>query len=82
MELSVAMSVKSVEKFLNGAAELTDNVVIRFDYTVRHGAANHVAADSASAPKTGEAGMAYMTLAALIVMMGAAVVVTRKVRNF
>ncbi|MBE5765755.1 MAG: LPXTG cell wall anchor domain-containing protein [Clostridiales bacterium] len=82
MELRVSMKVASVEKFMNGASETTGNVEIRFDYTVRHGDAHHVAAGSASAPKTGDAGMAYMTLAALIVMMGAAVVVTRKVRNF
>ena len=83
IQLDVNMDIKTVETFLDGNSELKDSIDIRFDYIVRHGAAHHVAADAAaSAPKTGDAGMAYMTLVALIVMMGAAVVVTRKVRNF
>ena len=82
MELRVDMKVYSVATYLNGTPEKDGKVEIRFDYKVAHGEAHHVAAGSASAPKTGDAGMAYMTLAALIVMMGAAVVVTRKVRNF
>lgn len=82
MELRVDMTVNTVETKLDNSPEKSDDVEIRFDYVVRHGAAHHVASDAASAPKTGDAGMAYMTLAALIVMMGAAVVVTRKVRNF
>jgi len=81
--LDVNMTLETVAKDLAGNPFYTDRVDVRFDYIVKHSVANHTAADAtASAPKTGDAGMAYMTLVALIVMAGAAVVVTRKVRNF
>lgn len=84
IELDVNMDVASKATLIDGKTPwYTDRVDIRFDYIVEHSVDNHTAADAtASAPKTGDAGMAYMTLVALIVMAGAAVVVTRKVRNF
>ena len=51
----------------------------------RHGEDNHTGNYSgnsgSSSPKTGDARMAYLTLASLVALAGVAVIITRKLRT-
>ena len=70
-------------KNADGTAWATDRADMRFDYIVKHGDDAHSGnySGSSSSPKTGDARMAYLTLASLVVLAGVAVVITRKLRT-
>ena len=70
-------------KNADGSAWATDRADMRFDYIVKHGDDAHSGnySGSSSSPKTGDARMAYLTLASLVVLAGVAVVITRKLRT-
>ena len=70
-------------KNADGSAWAMDRADMRFDYIVKHGDDAHSGnySGSSSSPKTGDARMAYLTLASLVVLAGVAVVITRKLRT-
>ena len=70
-------------KNADGSAWAKDRADMRFDYIVKHGDDAHSGnySGSSSSPKTGDARMAYLTLASLVVLAGVAVVITRKLRT-
>lgn len=77
------MTVSTQAKDLNGAALMSGKADMRFDYIVSHGddAHNGNYSGNSNSPKTGDARMAYLTLASLVVLAGVAVVITRKLRT-
>ena len=72
-------------KNADGSAWAQDRADMRFEYIVKHGTDNHSGNYSgnsgSSSPKTGDARMAYLTLASLVVLAGVAVIITRKLRT-
>lgn len=72
-------------KNADGSAWAKDRADMRFEYIVKHGTDNHSGNYSgnsgSSSPKTGDARMAYLTLASLVVLAGVAVIITRKLRT-
>ena len=81
LDLNVTVSTQA--KDLNGAALMSGKADMRFDYIVSHGddAHNGNYSGNSNSPKTGDARMAYLTLASLVVLAGVAVVITRKLRT-
>lgn len=83
LDLNVTVSTQA--KDLNGAALMSGKADMRFDYIVQHGDAahngNYSGNSGSTSPKTGDARMAYLTLASLVVLAGVAVVITRKLRT-
>ena len=83
LDLNVTVSTQA--KDLNGAALMSGKADMRFDYKVSHGDAahngNYSGNSGSTSPKTGDARMAYLTLASLVVLAGVAVVITRKLRT-
>ena len=81
LDLNVTVSTQA--KDLNGAALMSGRADMRFDYIVSHGdnAHNGNYSGNSNSPKTGDARMAYLTLASLVVLAGVAVVITRKLRT-
>lgn len=83
LDLNVTVSTQA--KDLNGAALMSGRADMRFDYIVKHGDAahngNYSGNSGSNSPKTGDARMAYLTLASLVVLAGVAVVITRKLRT-
>ena len=85
IELDLNVTVSTTGKNADGTPWATDRGDMRFSYTVRHGEDNHTGNYSgnsgSSSPKTGDARMAYLTLASLVVLAGVAVIITRKLRT-
>ena len=85
IELDLNVTVSTTGKNADGTPWATDRGDMRFAYTVRHGDDNHTGNYSgnsgSSSPKTGDARMAYLTLASLVVLAGVAVIITRKLRT-
>ncbi len=83
LDLNVTVSTQA--KDLNGAALMSGKADMRFDYIVSHGDdahnGNYSGNSGSTSPKTGDARMAYLTLASLVVLAGVAVVITRKLRT-
>ena len=83
LDLNVTVSTQA--KDLNGAALMSGRADMRFDYKVSHGDdahnGNYSGNSGSTSPKTGDARMAYLTLASLVVLAGVAVVITRKLRT-
>lgn len=83
LDLNVTVSTQA--KDLSGVALMSGRADMRFDYIVSHGDAahdgNYSGNSGSSSPKTGDARMAYLTLASLVVLAGVAVVITRKLRT-
>ena len=81
--LNLEVAVSTQAKDLNGAALMSGRADMRFDYIVSHGdnAHNGNYSGNSNSPKTGDARMAYLTLASLVVLAGVAVVITRKLRT-
>lgn len=71
-------------KNADGTPWASERADMRFDYIVKHGDAAHdgnYSGSSSNSPKTGDARMAYLTLASLVVLAGVAVIITRKLRT-
>ena len=85
IELDLNVKATTTGKNADGTPWATDRGDMRFSYTVRHGEDNHTGNYSgnsgSSSPKTGDARMAYLTLASLVVLAGVAVIITRKLRT-
>ena len=81
LDLNVTVSTQA--KDLDGVALMSGRADMRFDYIVKHGDAAHNGnySGNSNSPKTGDARMAYLTLASLVVLAGVAVVITRKLRT-
>lgn len=81
LDLNVTVSTQA--KDLAGVALMSGRADMRFDYKVSHGDAAHDGnySGNSNSPKTGDARMAYLTLASLVVLAGVAVVITRKLRT-
>lgn len=83
LDLNVTVSTQA--KDLDGVALMSGRADMRFDYIVKHGDAahngNYSGNSGSTSPKTGDARMAYLTLASLVVLAGVAVVITRKLRT-
>ena len=83
LDLNVTVSTQA--KDLAGVALMSGRADMRFDYKVSHGDAahngNYSGNSGSTSPKTGDARMAYLTLASLVVLAGVAVVITRKLRT-
>ena len=83
LDLNVTVSTQA--KDLDGVALMSGRADMRFDYIVKHGDAahngNYSGNSGSNSPKTGDARMAYLTLASLVVLAGVAVVITRKLRT-
>lgn len=83
LDLNVTVSTQA--KDLDGVALMSGRADMRFDYKVSHGDAahngNYSGNSGSTSPKTGDARMAYLTLASLVVLAGVAVVITRKLRT-
>lgn len=83
LDLNVTVSTQA--KNLDGVALMIGYADMRFDYKVSHGDAahdgNYSGNSGSTSPKTGDARMAYLTLASLVVLAGVAVVITRKLRT-
>ena len=83
LDLNVTVSTQA--KDLDGVALMSGRADMRFDYIVQHGDAahdgNYSGNSGSTSPKTGDARMAYLTLASLVVLAGVAVVITRKLRT-
>ena len=81
LDLNVTVSTQA--KDLAGVALMSGRADMRFDYKVSHGdnAHNGNYSGNSNSPKTGDARMAYLTLASLVVLAGVAVVITRKLRT-
>ena len=83
LDLNVTVSTQA--KDLSGVALMSGRADMRFDYKVSHGDAahngNYSGNSGSTSPKTGDARMAYLTLASLVVLAGVAVVITRKLRT-
>ena len=81
LDLNVTVSTQA--KDLAGVALMSGRADMRFDYKVSHGDAAHNGnySGNSNSPKTGDARMAYLTLASLVVLAGVAVVITRKLRT-
>lgn len=83
LDLNVTVSTQA--KDLAGVALMSGRADMRFDYIVKHGDAahngNYSGNSGSTSPKTGDARMAYLTLASLVVLAGVAVVITRKLRT-
>ena len=83
LDLNVTASTQA--KDLAGVALMSGRADMRFDYKVSHGDAahdgNYSGNSGSTSPKTGDARMAYLTLASLVVLAGVAVVITRKLRT-
>ena len=80
LDLNVTVSTQA--KDLAGVALMSGRADMRFDYKVSHGDnahnGNYSGNSGSTSPKTGDARMAYLTLASLVVLAGVAVVITRK----
>lgn len=83
LDLNVTVSTQA--KDLDGVALMSGRADMRFDYKVSHGDnahnGNYSGNSGSTSPKTGDARMAYLTLASLVVLAGVAVVITRKLRT-
>ena len=83
LDLNVTVSTQA--KDLDGVALMSGRADMRFDYIVSHGDdahnGNYSGNSGSTSPKTGDARMAYLTLASLVVLAGVAVVITRKLRT-
>lgn len=83
LDLNVTVSTQA--KDLAGVALMSGRADMRFDYKVSHGDnahnGNYSGNSGSTSPKTGDARMAYLTLASLVVLAGVAVVITRKLRT-
>lgn len=83
--LNLEVAVSTQAKDLSGVALMSGTAAMRFDYKVSHGDAahngNYSGNSGSTSPKTGDARMAYLTLASLVVLAGVAVVITRKLRT-
>ena len=83
LDLNVTVSTQA--KDLDGVALMSGRADMRFDYIVKHGDeahnGNYSGNSGSTSPKTGDARMAYLTLASLVVLAGVAVVITRKLRT-
>lgn len=83
LDLNVTVSTQA--KDLAGVALMSGRADMRFDYIVQHGddahSGNYSGNSGSTSPKTGDARMAYLTLASLVVLAGVAVVITRKLRT-
>ena len=81
LDLNVTVSTQA--KDLAGVALMSGRADMRFDYKASHGDAAHDGnySGNSNSPKTGDARMAYLTLASLVVLAGVAVVITRKLRT-
>lgn len=83
LDLNVTVSTQA--KDLAGVALMSGRADMRFDYIVSHGDnahnGNYSGNSGSTSPKTGDARMAYLTLASLVVLAGVAVVITRKLRT-
>lgn len=83
LDLNVTVSTQA--KDLDGVALMSGRADMRFDYIVQHGddahSGNYSGNSGSTSPKTGDARMAYLTLASLVVLAGVAVVITRKLRT-
>ena len=83
LDLNVTVSTQA--KDLDGVALMSGRADMRFDYKVKHGDdahnGNYSGNSGSTSPKTGDARMAYLTLASLVVLAGVAVVITRKLRT-
>lgn len=83
LDLNVTVSTQA--KDLAGVALMSGRADMRFDYKVKHGDdahnGNYSGNSGSTSPKTGDARMAYLTLASLVVLAGVAVVITRKLRT-
>lgn len=83
LDLNVTVSTQA--KDLAGVALMSGRADMRFDYKASHGDAahdgNYSGNSGSTSPKTGDARMAYLTLASLVVLAGVAVVITRKLRT-
>lgn len=83
--LNLEVAVSTQAKDLSGVALMSGTAAMRFDYKVSHGDdahnGNYSGNSGSTSPKTGDARMAYLTLASLVVLAGVAVVITRKLRT-
>lgn len=83
LDLNVTVSTQA--KDLAGVALMSGRADMWFDYKVSHGDnahnGNYSGNSGSTSPKTGDARMAYLTLASLVVLAGVAVVITRKLRT-
>lgn len=83
--LNLNVTVSTQAKDLSGVALMSGTADMRFDYKVSHGDdahnGNYSGNSGSTSPKTGDARMAYLTLASLVVLAGVAVVITRKLRT-
>lgn len=83
LDLNVTVSTQA--KDLDGVALMSGRADMRFDYKASHGDdahnGNYSGNSGSTSPKTGDARMAYLTLASLVVLAGVAVVITRKLRT-
>lgn len=83
--LNLEVAVSTQAKDLSGVALMSGTADMRFDYKVSHGDdahnGNYSGNSGSTSPKTGDARMAYLTLASLVVLAGVAVVITRKLRT-
>ena len=83
--LNLEVAVSTQAKDLSGVALMSGTAAMRFDYKVSHGDdahnGNYSGNIGSTSPKTGDARMAYLTLASLVVLAGVAVVITRKLRT-
>ena len=83
LDLNVTVSTQA--KDLDGVALMSGRADMRFDYKASHGDAahdgNYSGNSGSTSPKTGDARMAYLTLASLVVLAGVAVIITRKLRT-
>ena len=83
LDLNVTVSTQA--KDLAGVALMSGRADMRFDYKVSHGDnahnGNYSGNSGSTSPKTGDARMAYLTLASLVVLAGVAVIITRKLRT-
>lgn len=83
--LNLNVTVSTQAKDLSGVALMSGTAAMRFDYKVSHGDdahnGNYSGNSGSTSPKTGDARMAYLTLASLVVLAGVAVVITRKLRT-
>ena len=83
LDLNVTVSTQAKDQA--GVALMSGRADMRFDYKVSHGDnahnGNYSGNSGSTSPKTGDARMAYLTLASLVVLAGVAVVITRKLRT-